>query len=99
MAEAKSPPQNIQDAFLNTVRREKTTVTIYLLSGAKLLGTNKKLRQVLGAAGIRNPGAVDFQTRYLHHLAGTTNRRTAHITLPAKLPGEASPGTAHSSES
>lgn len=38
MAEVKSPPQNIQDAFLNTVRRDKTPVTIYLLNGAKLLG-------------------------------------------------------------
>ncbi len=38
MSDGKSVPQNIQDAFLNTVRREKSTVTIYLLSGAKLLG-------------------------------------------------------------
>ncbi len=38
MTDGKSAPQNIQDAFLNTVRREKTTVTIYLLNGAKLLG-------------------------------------------------------------
>jgi host factor-I protein len=34
----KSTPQNIQDAFLNTVRREKDTVTIYLMNGAKLTG-------------------------------------------------------------
>ena len=38
MPDGKPAPQNIQDAFLNTVRREKTTVTIYLLNGAKLLG-------------------------------------------------------------
>jgi host factor-I protein len=38
MSDGKPTPQNIQDAFLNTVRREKTTVTIYLLSGAKLTG-------------------------------------------------------------
>jgi len=38
MTDEKSAPQNIQDAFLNTVRREKIAVTIYLLSGAKLLG-------------------------------------------------------------
>ena len=31
-------PQNIQDAFLNTVRRERSTVTIYLISGTKLTG-------------------------------------------------------------
>jgi host factor-I protein len=38
MTDGKSAPQNIQDAFLNTVRREKVVVTLYLLSGAKLLG-------------------------------------------------------------
>ena len=38
MTDGKQAPQNIQDAFLNTVRREKTTVTIYLLNGAKLTG-------------------------------------------------------------
>lgn len=34
-------PQNMQDAFLNTVRREKDTVTIYLMNGAKLTGRIK----------------------------------------------------------
>lgn len=38
MSEVKAAPQNIQDAFLNTVRREKTTVVIYLVNGAKLSG-------------------------------------------------------------
>lgn len=38
MSDGKPAPQNIQDAFLNTVRREKTTVVIYLLNGAKLTG-------------------------------------------------------------
>jgi host factor-I protein len=32
------PPQNIQDGFLNTVRKEKLVVTVYLLSGVKLTG-------------------------------------------------------------
>ncbi|HEU4593901.1 MAG TPA: RNA chaperone Hfq [Pyrinomonadaceae bacterium] len=39
--DTKSTPQNIQDAFLNTVRREKDTVTIYLMNGAKLSGRIK----------------------------------------------------------
>ncbi len=30
--------QNIQDGFLNSARKEKLVVTIYLLSGVKLLG-------------------------------------------------------------
>jgi len=36
--DTRSAPQNIQDAFLNTVRRERSTVTIYLISGTKLTG-------------------------------------------------------------
>lgn len=32
------PAQNIQDSFLNTARKDKTQVTIYLLSGVKLSG-------------------------------------------------------------
>lgn len=38
MSDGRPVAQNIQDAFLNTVRREKTTVTIYLVNGAKLTG-------------------------------------------------------------
>jgi host factor-I protein len=41
MMDSKSAPQNIQDGFLNLARREKLTVTIYLVNGAKLLGRIK----------------------------------------------------------
>lgn len=33
--------QNIQDIFLNSVRKDKAVVTIYLLSGVKLTGKVK----------------------------------------------------------
>lgn len=39
--DSKTAPQNIQDGFLNLARREKMTVTIYLVNGAKLLGRIK----------------------------------------------------------
>ncbi|HZY61254.1 MAG TPA: RNA chaperone Hfq [Edaphobacter sp.] len=32
------PAQNIQDTFLNTVRKDKAPITIYLVSGVKLTG-------------------------------------------------------------
>ncbi len=35
------PAQNIQDSFLNTARKDKTHVTIYLVSGVKLSGRIK----------------------------------------------------------
>lgn len=39
--DSKPTPQNIQDAFLNTARRERSNVTIYLMHGAKLTGRIK----------------------------------------------------------
>lgn len=39
--DSRPSPQNIQDAFLNTARRERDTVTIYLMNGAKLMGRIK----------------------------------------------------------
>ena len=32
------PTQNIQDGFLNSARKEKSVVTLYLVSGVKLMG-------------------------------------------------------------
>src|SRR5260370_3675671 len=32
------PAQNIQDTFLNTVRKDKSPITIYLVSGVRLTG-------------------------------------------------------------
>jgi host factor-I protein len=36
--ESSKPAQNIQDTFLNTARKERSSITIYLLSGVKLTG-------------------------------------------------------------
>jgi len=36
--DSNKPAQNIQDSFLNTARKERSTITIYLLSGVKLTG-------------------------------------------------------------
>ncbi len=36
--DSSKPAQNIQDSFLNTARKERSSITIYLLSGVKLTG-------------------------------------------------------------
>ena len=36
--ESKTAAQNIQDTFLNTARKERSSITIYLISGVKLTG-------------------------------------------------------------
>ena len=39
--ENKTPSQNIRDVYLNTVRRDKAPVTVFLISGVKLIGKIK----------------------------------------------------------
>src|SRR5204863_3319673 len=41
LMENKAPSQNIQDVYLNTVRRDKAPVTVFLISGVKLIGKIK----------------------------------------------------------
>src|SRR6266700_6808858 len=36
--ETKPATQNIQDTFINTARKERSSITIYLMSGVKLTG-------------------------------------------------------------
>ncbi|HZH35595.1 MAG TPA: RNA chaperone Hfq [Pyrinomonadaceae bacterium] len=70
----KSSSQNIQDAFLNTLRREKAVITIHLLHGATLSGRLKsfdKFSVLLDASG------QEFLI-FKHAIATVThNRRTA----------------------
>src|SRR4030095_15072479 len=97
MAEARTPPQNIQDAFLNTVRREKTTVTVYLLSGAKLLGRIRSFDKFSVLLESGNQEQLIFK-----HAISTISQSRRTGALPHYAPGEmseASPGTAHTSES
>jgi len=56
--------QNIQEAFLNNARKDKTFLTIYLMSGVKLSGRIRsfdKYSLILES----QPGAVDLQARDL----------------------------------
>lgn len=39
--ETKPPVQSIQDVYLNTMRRDKVVVTIFLIGGVRLMGKIK----------------------------------------------------------
>jgi host factor-I protein len=99
MAEVKSPPQNIQDAFLNTVRRDKTTVTIYLINGAKLLG---RIRSFDKFSVLLESGSQE-QLVFKHAISTISQaRRTPEArgySAPEVTSGEAPHGAAHTSES
>ena len=82
------PAQNIQDTFLNTVRKDKTPITIYLVSGVKLTGKirsfdkysvlleNNSQEQLIFKHAI----STVVSTRTVLH---TTEHRPGHIGAPA----------------
>ena len=82
MTDGKSAPQNIQDAFLNTIRREKTVVTIYLLSGAKLLG---KIRSFDKFSVLLESGSQE-QLIFKHAISTITVVRRSTGDLRAQQP-------------
>ncbi len=55
------PAQNIQDTFLNTVRKDKTPVTIYLVSGVKLTGKIRSFDKYSVLLENNCAGAADLQ--------------------------------------
>jgi host factor-I protein len=96
MSDGKPIPQNIQDAFLNTVRREKTTVTVYLLNGAKLLG---KIKSFDKFSVLLESGANE-QLVFKHAIStiSQAKRFTGELRTPAARP-EAAVETADSHQS
>ncbi len=72
--ESNKPAQNIQDSFLNTARKERTSITIYLLSGVKLTGRIRsfdKYSVVLEASG-------QEQLIFKHAISTVVLGRTSH---------------------
>jgi host factor-I protein len=90
--ESSKPAQNIQDSFLNTARKERLSITIYLLSGVKLTGRIRsfgKYSVVLEANG-------QEQLIFKHAISTVVMGRTMpHSVHPAHSDGKtASAGAA-----
>jgi host factor-I protein len=86
MSDGKPAPQNIQDAFLNTVRREKTTVTIYLVNGAKLAG---RIRSFDKFSVLLEAGAIE-QLIFKHAISTISQSRRNTGDLRSQVPSEVS---------
>ena len=88
--ESNKPAQNIQDSFLNTARKERTSITIYLLSGVKLTGRIRsfdKYSVVLEANG-------QEQLIFKHAISTVVMGRTMpHATHPAHPEAKTAVGT------
>jgi host factor-I protein len=68
------PAQNIQDSFLNTARKERTSITIYLLSGVKLTGRIRSFDKYSVVLETNNQEQLIFK----HAISTVAMGRTTH---------------------
>lgn len=81
--------QNIQDGFLNTARKDKFVVTIYLLSGVKLTGRIRSFDKYSVVLDTNNQEQLIFK----HAISTVAMSRSVHSThserhLEAHAPAE-----------
>jgi host factor-I protein len=80
------PAQNIQDTFLNTVRKDKSPITIYLVSGVKLTG---KIRSFDKYSVLLENNSQE-QLIFKHAISTVVSGRAGtHMEMPARLEGKA----------
>ena len=81
-------PHNIQDVFLNQLRREKLAVTVFLMSGVKLAGRIKSFDKY---AVILESGQRD-QLIFKHAISTVVTTRSApDASTPASPPSKPPP--------
>jgi host factor-I protein len=85
------PAQNIQDSFLNTARKDKSVITIYLLSGVKLTGRIRSFDKYSVVLETNNQEQLIFKhaistvvmSRAVHTERHLEPRTTAEVASPA----------------
>lgn len=75
--------QNIQDGFLNSLRKEKSVVTIYLMSGVKLTG---RIRSFDKFAVILDSNGME-QLIFKHAISTVLLNRTNNNSSSSASPG------------
>lgn len=75
--------QNIQDGFLNSLRKEKSVVTIYLMSGVKLTG---RIRSFDKFAVILDSNGME-QLIFKHAISTVLLNRTNNNSASSASPG------------
>jgi host factor-I protein len=94
------PAQNIQDSFLNTARKDKATITIYLLSGVKLTGRIRSFDKYSVVLETNNQEQLIFK----HAISTVVMAKgihggERHELRPVGEAKPATPSTPHASES
>jgi host factor-I protein len=74
------PAQNIQDSFLNNARKDKATITIYLLSGVKLTGRIRSFDKYSVVLETNNQEQLIFK----HAISTVVMAKSAHPEREAR---------------
>ncbi len=86
---AEKQAQNIQEAFLNNARKEKTFLTIYLMSGVKLSGRIKSFDKYSVILETNNQEQLIFK----HAISTVVVSRPSHSSMShAGAQGAGAPG-------
>ena len=88
------PAQNIQDSFLNSARKDKTAITIYLLSGVKLTG---RLRSFDKYSLVLETGNQE-QLIFKHAISTVVMPRGAHAAEARPAAGSGAPAAPSGTE-
>jgi host factor-I protein len=84
--DSSKPAQNIQDSFLNTARKERLSITIYLLSGVKLTGRIRSFDKYSVVLEANAQEQLIFKHAISTIVIGRTMPHSAHVAH-----GEAKP--------
>jgi host factor-I protein len=95
--ESGKPAQNIQDSFLNTARKERLSITIYLLSGVKLTGRIRSFDKYSVVLEANGQEQLIFKHAISTVVMGRTVSHGAHLahtdSKVAAVPGPAATST------
>ena len=80
--ESNKPAQNIQDSFLNTARKERMSITIYLLSGVKLTGRIRSFDKYSVVLEANGQEQLIFKHAISTIVMGRPVTHGAHLTHP-----------------
>jgi host factor-I protein len=84
------PAQNIQDSFLNTARKEKSPITIYLLSGVKLTGRIRSFDKYSVVLESNNQEQLIFKHAISTVVMGRVSHGSSHDSRPSASAATAS---------
>ena len=81
------PAQNIQDSFLNTARKDRLNITIYLVSGVKLTGRIRSFDKYSVVLETNNQEQLIFK----HAISTMAMGRVMHGHAERPAPGQVAP--------